>query len=76
MDRQGYLDKYSFTSRRNLAICSTDVTLKGSIFQRVGAAVEKVLLPLLVIILGTKSISEVDDRSCTDFLTGVSNDCI
>ena len=48
---------------RNLAIFSTDLTLEVSIFQRVGAPTAKALVPILVLTLGTKSKSELYDRS-------------
>ena len=41
----------------------TDLTLEGSIFQRVVAATGKTLVPILVLTSGTKSKSELDDRS-------------
>ena len=55
----------------NLAICSTDLTLVGSTFQREVATTEKV--PILI--LRTKSKSEPDDRRWIGFLTGVNNEC-
>ena len=73
MDRQGCKVCF-FISRKNLAIFSTDLTLEGSLFQRVGTATKK-LVPILVLTLGIKGKSELDDRSWTCFLTGVSNEC-
>ena len=53
------------------AIFSTDLTLEGSIFQRVGAAIELALIQIVVLTLRTKSKSELDDRSWASILTGV-----
>ena len=41
----------------------TDLTLEGSIFQRVGAATDKTVNPMLLFNLRTKGNSELDDRS-------------
>ena len=43
----------SFKRRWNLAIFSTDLTLEGSIFQRISGAAEKSIVPILVYMLGT-----------------------
>ena len=40
-----------------------DLTLQGSIFQRVGAPTAKTQVPILVLTLETKSKSELDDQS-------------
>ena len=42
----------------------THLTLTGSEFHRVGAATETALVPTFVLIRGTKSRLELDDRSC------------
>jgi len=52
VDRQG--GKSISLNGRHLAICSTDLTLEGSIFQRVGAPIAKALVPILLLTLGTK----------------------
>ena len=52
-----------------------DMTLMWSEFQRVGVATEKALAPKLVSTRGTKSRSELDDRSCLGRLAGVSSGC-
>ena len=41
----------------------------------VGAVAETILVPILVLTLGTKSKSELDDRSWTGFLTELRNEC-
>ena len=46
VDRQGC--KGMSVWWQNLAIFSTDLTLEGSIFQRVGAPTAKALVPILV----------------------------
>ena len=46
-----------------LLIFSTDVYLEGSIFQKVGAVIEKALVPLFIFPLGTKRKAEINDRS-------------
>ena len=44
------------------AECSTDLTLEGSIFQRIGALIAKSLVPILLLTSGTKYKSELDGR--------------
>ena len=46
--------------------------MTGNEFHKVGAAIEKVLVPMFVLILG-KNKCEVDDRSC--LLAVVSSEC-
>ena len=41
----------------------TDLTQEGSIFQRIVAPTAKALVSILVLILGTKGQSVLDDRS-------------
>ena len=60
---------------QNCILFSTDLTLRRSEFQRVGAAPERALVPILVPTLGTKSRSELEDESCLDCLAGVSSEC-
>jgi len=69
---QARLERYVFKWQRHLAIFSTDLTLKGSIFQRVGAHTAKTLVHKLVLTLGTKA--KLDAQSWTGCLTGVSNE--
>ena len=52
----------------------TDLTLTGSEFHRVGAAIEQALVPTFVLTLGTKRRLELDDRSCLGSLAGVSSE--
>ena len=47
----------------NCSNSSTNLTLEGQIFQRVGTATEKVLVPILVLTSGTKSKSELNYQS-------------
>ena len=56
----------------DLTIFLTDLTLEGSIFQRVGAATGKAMVRVLVLTLGTTSKSELDDRSCMDMFSDSS----
>ena len=49
--------------------------MRGNEFHKVGAAIEKALVPMFVLILGIKSKCEVDDRICLAFLAGVSREC-
>ena len=44
---------------------SNDLTLGGSIFHTVGAPIAKALVPILVLNLGTKAKSELDDPFLT-----------
>ena len=61
VDRQGC--EGMFLSIMAESTFPTDLTLEGSIFQRVVAATEKALVPILVLTLGTKRKSELDYRS-------------
>ena len=58
MGRQGSI----CVSLNNGGIFSPDLTLEGSIFQRIGAPTAKALVQILVSTLGMKSNSELDDR--------------
>ena len=62
-------------THRKVVIFPTDSTLRGSKFQRVGAATEKALVTTLVLTLKTKRRLELDDRSCLCCLAGVSSEC-
>ena len=65
-----------FSLWRSVVIFPKDLTLTGSEFHRVGAATENLdLVPTFVLILGTNSRLELDDRSCPGCLAGVSNEC-
>ena len=52
-----------------------NLTLTGNEFHKVGAATEKALVPMFVLILGIKSKCEVDYQNCLAFLAGVSSEC-
>ena len=58
-----------------LVKCPTYSTLTGSEVHRVGAAIEKALVPIFVLTLGTKSRLELDDQSCLVCIVGVSSEC-
>ena len=60
----GYVDIYSH-----------DLILTGNEFHKVGAAIEKALVPMFVLILGIENKCEVDDRSCLALLAEVSSEC-
>ena len=59
-----------------LLFVSTDLTLTGSEFRRVGVATEKALAPTFVLTLGTKSRLKLDALICLGCLAGVSSECI
>lgn len=72
--RQGNMEgnmviKISFKFMTKLYYVSTDLTQRGVGVQRVTATTEKTLVPMLASTLGTRSLSELDDRRCLGFLS-------
>ena len=53
-------------------ILSTDLPLTESELHRVDAASKTALVPTFALTMGTKSLLELDDRSCLGCLAGVT----
>ena len=61
-----------FCLRRNVVIFPIALTLTGSEFCSVGAAIDKALGLTFVLTLGNKRRLKLNDRSCLGCLAGVS----